>query len=136
MSTAWRRLFQRQEFKPVLGWTKALEITKNHKTGFAHPHIHALLMVKPSYFTPGYVSQAKWTELWRESLRIDYTPVVHVKAIKDNPQALKTAVFEVFKYALKPGDLADDKEWFLACMGQICKKRLVSTGGVLKGILR
>jgi len=95
-----------------------------------------LLMVQPSYFGKCYVTQARWTDLWQECLRVDYTPIVHVKAIKDAPEALKTAIFETLKYTLKPSDLADDREWFLACMGQLLKRRLIMTGGALKGILR
>ena len=137
MSQAWRRLFQRREFRSVLGWIRALEVTKNHKTGYAHPHVHALLMVRPSYFTGAYyVTQPRWAELWAESLRIDYTPIVDVKAIKDTPEALRGAVFETLKYSLKPSDLADDQDWFLSLMGQLLKRRLISSGGVLKGVLR
>jgi len=136
MSEAWHRFSRRKEFRAVLGWVKAIEITKNHKTGYAHPHVHVLLMVQPSYFGKCYVTQARWTDLWQECLRVDYTPIVHVKAIKDNPEALKTAVFETLKYTLKPSDLADDKDWFLTAMAQLLKRRLVMTGGALKGILR
>lgn len=137
MSQAWHRILKRKEFRSVQGWIRTLEVTKNHTTNYAHPHIHALLMVRPSYFTgPYYVSQSRWADLWREGLRIDYTPVVHIKAIKDKPEALKTAVFEVLKYSLKPSDLADDQDWFLSLMGQLQKRRLISSGGVLKGVLR
>ena len=136
MSQAWHRILKRQEFKPVQGWIRTLEITKNHATNYAHPHIHALLMVRPGYFGPYYVTQARWAELWAESLRIDYTPVVDVRAIKDRPEALRGAVFETLKYSLKPSDLADDQDWFLSLMGQLLKRRLISSGGVLKGVLR
>jgi len=136
MAQAWHRLLKRKEFRSVLGWVRALEVTKNHKNGSAHPHVHALLMVRPSYFTGAYyVTQPRWAELWAESLRIDYTPIVDVKAIKDTPEALRGAVFETLKYSLKPGDLADSQEWFLTCMAQLQKRRLISSGGVLKGIL-
>lgn len=136
MSKAWDRFSRRKEFKPVLGWVKAVEVTKNHKTDYAHPHLHALLMVRPGYFGPYYVTQARYSELWQESLRVDYTPVVDVRAVKDKPEDLRRAIGEVLKYSLKPSDLADDKEWFLSAMGQLFKRRLVMSGGVLKGILR
>ena len=135
MAQAWHRILKRKEFRAVLGWIRALEVTKNHKTGYAHPHIHALLMVRPSYFTHGYVTQPRWAELWAESLRIDYTPVVDIKAVKDKPDALKVAVYETLKYTLKASDLADSQDWFLSCMAQLQKRRLISSGGVLKGIL-
>ena len=49
----------------------------------AHPHFHALLLVKPSYFKgQGYIKQGDWTEMWRKALRADYLPSVNVKAVK------------------------------------------------------
>lgn len=73
-----------------------------HKKGFnpsrlklelstkVHPHFHALLMVNPSYFTHGYISQKQWRELWRESLRVEYDPSVDIKVVK--PIEQKTTV--------------------------------------------
>ncbi len=88
MNKAWQRLSQRKEFKGVLGWVKAVEITRNNDPdspwfNTAHPHFHALLMVKPSYFTgKSYVSHDRWVHTWRQCLRADYDPSVRVQAIK------------------------------------------------------
>ena len=41
---------------------------------------HVVLVVKPSYFTSRYyLSQARWTELWKRATGIDYTPIVDVR---------------------------------------------------------
>ena len=40
----------------------------------AHPHYHALLLVKPSYFTKNYIKQSEWVEMWQKALRADYAP--------------------------------------------------------------
>ena len=49
----------------------------------AHPHFHALLLVKPSYFKgQGYIKQGDWVEMWSKALRADYLPSVNVKAVK------------------------------------------------------
>ena len=48
----------------------------------AHPHFHALLLVKPSYFTINYIKQGDWVEMWAKALRADYSPSVNVKAVK------------------------------------------------------
>ena len=48
----------------------------------AHPHFHALLLVKPSYFTINYTKQGDWVEMWAKALRADYLPSVNVKAVK------------------------------------------------------
>lgn len=88
MNKAWTRLSQRKQFKTILGWVRAVEITRNtDKDSWsfdtAHPHFHVLLMVKPSYFTgKSYVSHTQWVQTWRECLRVDYDPTVHVQVIK------------------------------------------------------
>ena len=150
MNKAWGRLSKRKNF-PAEGWIKSVEVTRNPSTGEAHPHIHALLMVKPSYFKTGYLSQAKWTELWKSCLRVDYQPVVHVKAVKlrrgaDDPEeALKVAIVEVTKYVTKPGDLTGDSrtaaitpadvEWLEELTRQLHKMRSIAIGGVLKNFM-
>ena len=48
----------------------------------AHPHYHALLLVKPSYFTKNYIKQSEWVEMWQKALRADYAPSVNVKTVK------------------------------------------------------
>jgi hypothetical protein len=64
-------------------FVKTVEVTRGKTpVGSAHPHFHVLMMVKPSYFTHGYLSQAKWVEMWQKSLRIDYKPILDVQALK------------------------------------------------------
>lgn len=80
MSESWQRLSQRKQF-PALGWLRTTEVTRG-KDGTAHPHFHALLMVNSNYFKKHYISQKKWIELWRESLRVEYDPSVRVNVVK------------------------------------------------------
>lgn len=80
MNEAWQRLTQRKVW-PAIGFIRSLEITRGDD-GSAHPHFHCLLAVKPSYFGKNYLSTAKWAELWREALRIDYTPICDVRIVK------------------------------------------------------
>jgi hypothetical protein len=108
-----------------------------------HPHFHVLLMVKPSYFHKGYLSQAKWTELWAASLRIDYTPVVHVKKVNPAPghegrlgADIAAAVLEVLKYGVKESDLMGDRDWLVELTRQLHKTRAVAIGGILRNYLR
>lgn len=130
MNKAWERMSKRKAF-PAIGFARSTEITKA-KDGKAHPHFHALLMVGPGYFTGKYyLTQADWTELWRKSLRIDYTPIVNVKAVKNRrrraqaqndvivpldgsnaseailaaSEEISSGIVEVFKYSVKPEDL-------------------------------
>ena len=83
MSKAWKRLTDRKQFIAD-GWLKNVEVTRS-ADDYAHPHIHAVLMVPTTYFKGDhYLSQKKWTALWRESMRLDYDPIVHVQVIKSN----------------------------------------------------
>lgn len=147
MNAGWQRLKDRKEFAPVLGWVRTTEVTRG-PDGSAHPHFHALVMVPPSWFTRQYVKQARWVELWRDCMRLDYLPVVDVRAVKERaPEAAQTAsdaraaalqraVAETLKYSVKPGDMTADAKWFLELTRQTHKRRFVATGGALKDVLR
>ena len=133
MNEAWGRLRKRKEFKLVDGWIRATEITRG-KDGSAHPHFHCLLMVKPSYFKgQSYVKQDAWRDAWRTAMRLDYDPVVDVRAVKGD---LAEAVPETFKYTAKPSDIMHDLEWLHEYLNQVHKKRLMATGGALKDVLK
>ena len=85
MNDSWQRLIQTKRFKSgVAGFLRTTEVTRgNDGDMMAHPHFHALLLVKPSYFKgQGYIKQADWVEMWAKALRADYLPSVNVKAVK------------------------------------------------------
>lgn len=132
MSEAWNRLRLRPEFRPITGFVRTTEVTKG-ADGSAHPHFHCLLLVRPSYFGKSYVTQSRWVELWKECARLDYNPVVDVRAVKGE---LSKAVQETLKYAVKPSDMESDAEWFLEMTRQVHKLRFVATGGVLRDVLK
>lgn len=137
MNEAWNRLRLRKDFKTVQGWVRSTEITKGENNS-AHPHFHALLMVPPSYFNgKNYLSQSGWTDLWKECLRIDYTPIVDVRAVKDKKggQDMDAAI-EVLKYAVKPDDLVDNADWLLELTKQTQHLRFLAAGGALKNAIK
>ena len=138
MNTSFHRLTKRPEFRwNTIGWIRSTEVTKG-RDGSAHPHFHVLMMVRPSYFGKGYVTQARWTELWRESARLDYTPIVHVQAVKNrrgSEHPLRGAIAETLKYSTKPEDLMD-RDWLLELTSQVYKLRFIGSGGLLKDVLR
>ncbi len=47
------------------------------------------MMVKPGYFSNGYLSKEKWVELWKSFLKVDYAPSIHVKAVSKGQDLLK-----------------------------------------------
>ena len=87
-----------------------------------HPHFHAMLLVKSTYFNRDYINQAEWTDMWIKAMRLDYYPQVDIRAVKPNPRKtvdenkakLHGAVLETFKYSVKPSDMLaydDSGEW-------------------------
>jgi plasmid rolling circle replication initiator protein Rep len=136
LSKSWHS-FTKRNF-PADGWVRSLEVTRG-KDGTAHPHYHCLLMVPKAYFFEGsYLSQAAWTDKWRSALRIDYTPVVNIKAVKPNSEdrgGLPGAVCETLKYSVKPADLVADRDWLLGITQQMHNVRSFATGGIIKTYL-
>lgn len=119
-------------------------------TNYAHPHFHILMMVPSGYFTTkgGYLSHERWMDLWRKCLRVDYDPVVNIKAIKPkSPNATFDALKEALKYSLKPEDLVVDPKkltpaqvidrdnWLVELTNQLHKTKAVSLGGIFKKYL-
>ena len=133
LNKAWQRISQRKMF-PGVGWLRSTEITKS-ENGLAHPHFHCLLMVKPSYFGKYYIKQVEWVNLWKSCLRVDYEPVVDIKAIKRDCQPTRL-IPEILKYCVKESDLICDRQWFFELTNQMHNIRTVATGGIIKECLR
>lgn len=133
MHESFKRLTKLKEF-PAIGWLKSTEVTRGWD-GSAHPHFHCLLLVSASYFGKNYIKQDEWAKLWQSSLRVDYTPVMDVQAVKKGQQPMQL-VPELLKYCTKESDLVADREWFLELTRQMHKTRCISTGGVLKKYLK
>lgn len=115
MTKAFNKMNQRKAFKQVVkGYFRSLEITYNKEEDKYHPHFHMILAVNDSYFTDSryYLSQKDWTNLWKDCLKIDYTPIVDVRRIReDNNKGFGKAVAETAKYTVKAEDflIRDEK---------------------------
>lgn len=133
MNKSWQRLVQRKSF-PAIGWLRSTEVTRG-KDGSAHPHFHCLLLVPSSYFGGNYLKQSDWVEMWRSALRIDYNPIMDIRAVKKGKQPM-CLVAELIKYCVKESDLIANRQWFLEFTKQIHKMKCVTTGGVLKEYLK
>jgi len=145
MAKAWQRLSQLNIW-PAIGWVRSVEITRG-RDGSAHPHYHCLLMVPPTYFKADYLKQNSWAELWQQSLRINYRPVVDVRVVRPERRLASGkvvpaswniwgAVVEILKYAVKPSDMVRDHRWFLTLVDEVHKTRAVAIGGVLKKYIK
>lgn len=108
MTKAFNKMNQRKAFKQAIkGYFRSLEITYNKKDNTYHPHFHMILAVNKNYFTDDriYLSQEKWTSLWKSCLKVDYTPIVDVRRIKtDDNKGFGKAVAETAKYTVKAED--------------------------------
>lgn len=120
----------------LLGYMKAEEITYNAERDDFHPHIHAILEVRPTYFSgDGYIKQKDWTALWRAALGVDYDPLVDVRNIKGGTAK---AVAEVAKYPVKMDSILKiaDRDRAAKALTQlytaIFRRRLVTFGGDFK----
>lgn len=124
-------------------------------TDEVHPHYHVLGLVPASYFGKAYLKQEDWTDMWKQSLRIDYDPIVHIQTVKNkkgkaaimNPEDIETddsgmikGICETLKYTIKEADLVgkfcndDDinSNWLKEITVQLYRARRVDYGGVLK----
>jgi len=115
---AFKKLTERKEYKALAhGHFRCLEVTRNWITDEYHPHFHVIIAVNKSYFTDSrkYLSNEKWTSLWKDCMGLDYTPVVDVRKIKppgdaddaSEPFSIRyaKAVAEVAKYTVKVDDI-------------------------------
>lgn len=99
--------------RAVTGWVRTIEITRNADTGLWHVHLHVLCIVKPEYFSVRaklYLTQEAWRSLWKRSARLDYDPVVDVRAIRNLGGGVfddvgRRSLFEVTKYCVKPSSV-------------------------------
>ena len=122
MQEGWNR-FRGLSFFPTSYWFKRTEITVGASPGgagllggplMAHPHFHVMLLVPPSYFGKKYVKQTRWQQEWEMAMRLDYTPVIDVRAAKSKKGSggsaindSKAAAIEAAKYASKATQLLE-----------------------------
>jgi plasmid rolling circle replication initiator protein Rep len=133
MNSGFKRLSELKDF-PAIGWLRSTEVTRG-RDGNAHPHFHCLLLVPTTYFGAGYLSKAKWIEMWQKSMRLDYKPVLDIQAVQQGKYPMDL-VPELLKYCTKESDMVADREWFLELTRQMHKMRSIATGGVLKEYLK
>lgn len=147
MNMAFNRLMDYKKIqKNMLGYLKATEVTVNSIDGSYNQHLHILVFVRPSYFKgtgDNYISQKELTDFWKKALKIDYIPIVNIKAVKAKTNKKEknviAAVYETAKYPVKSIDyLTDNHEENLQRVDDLeiglKRKRLISFGGIFKEI--
>lgn len=139
LTKSFDRLFKRVKVqRNLLGYLRSVEVTHNEDDNTYHPHIHVLMMVRPSYFSGkgnNYISHKEWGEMWSQSLKVDYTPMVDIRTVKEKGKGLKGAVLETAKYPTKPIKLdIDNKQVVNDLYNGLYRKRQLGYGGLFKTI--
>lgn len=138
LTKSFDRLFKRTKVqKNLIGFLRSVEVTHNEEEDTYHPHIHVLLMVKSSYFKSksDYISQEEWGDMWSQSLKVDYVPMVDIRAVKETGKGLKGAILETAKYPTKPIKLdVENKQVVDDLYNGLYRKRQLGYGGLFKKI--
>ncbi|MGT2757718.1 protein rep [Streptococcus ovuberis] len=138
LTKSFDRLFKRAKIqRNLLGYLRSIEVTYNELTNEYHPHIHVLLFVKSSYFknADNYLSQEEWGDLWAKSLKVDYIPMVDIRAVKDQGKGLQGAILETAKYPTKPFKLSLENAHVVEDLyNGLYRKRQLGYGGIFKEI--
>ena len=141
MIKAYDKLFKRSIVKKVfVGAYRALEVTHNAETDSFHPHFHIILAVHKYYFTSrDYIKTEDISALWRDSMGLDYNPVVDIRKIKaDSSKGIEHAVAETAKYTVKDSDyiIAEDTNLMdkiiFVLDEALSGRRLISYRGIFK----
>jgi plasmid rolling circle replication initiator protein Rep len=121
--------------KAFRGYFRSLECKRALDTEMWHPHIHALIAVKPSYFASrDYIRHDRLRELWSRAVRADYLPQVEIHKIRGD---VGNAACEVAKYTIKGDEyiFPDNLEYsqkLVALLDVVLKNRRFATwGGVM-----
>ena len=138
LTASFDRLFRRAKVKKnLIGYLRSVEVTHNESTNEYHPHIHVLLMVRPNYFNgkSNYITQDEWGKMWSQSLKVDYIPMVDMRAVKEKGKGLKGAILETAKYPTKPIKMElENKQVVDDLYNGLYRKRQFGYGGIFKTI--
>ncbi|MCE2288012.1 protein rep, partial [Streptococcus thermophilus] len=136
LTKSFDRLFRRAKVKKnLLGYLRSVEVTHNENDNTYHPHIHVLMMVRPSYFQSkkDYITQKEWSDMWSQSLKVDYVPMIDIRTVKETGKGLRGAVLETAKYPTKPIKLdVENKQVVDDLYNGLYRKRQLGYGGLFK----
>ena len=130
-----RKLTSSREIKPhLIGSFRGIHIKYNPTQDTHMVHIHALLGMKATYQSRGYLTRDKWRKVWKEAVRIPSAEQVRVKRLEPelNNSLIALAVNKGI-YAMKPMQKDDWTPTGLAAFYSYTKdKRLTAYTGKFK----
>ncbi|HEX3553590.1 MAG TPA: protein rep [Thermoanaerobaculia bacterium] len=132
MHEAFARLKDRKRW-PGIAWFRFTEVARSGE--LVQPHIHAVVLVKPSYFNgQNYLSRAAWAELWMDCARLPFSPEVDCQLVgrDDEENRLTGCIYYASKIEefLKK-EQEQDCEWLAKVTLHLKRLRLVQSGGDL-----
>lgn len=121
----WRRKKDYYENKGL----KVGDLEPNYDT--YNPHFHVVLVVNKSYFkdTKKYISQERWLELWKKSMRDERITQVDIRKAKLNNYK---EVYELSKYSAKDADYLINKPVFKVFYKALKGKQVLVFSGLFK----
>ena len=131
MYRRWRDMVKLPQLRAWVGWLRSTEVTYSPELRNFHPHIHALIAVRPTYWSGrAYVSQRVAQALWGAG-------IVDIRRVRD----IERGVAEVAKYAVKPLDFdrvdaARAADVYRVLRTALHGRRLIQTGGCIRSALR
>ena len=138
LTKSFDRLFRRAKVKKnLIGYLRSVEVTHNEDDNSYHPHIHVLMMVRPSFFQSkkDYITQKEWSDMWSQSLKVDYVPMVDIRTVKEKGKGMRGAILETAKYPTKPIKLdIENKQVVDDLYNGLYRKRQLGFGGLFKTI--
>ncbi|MCE2321014.1 protein rep, partial [Streptococcus thermophilus] len=82
-----------------------------------------------------YITQKEWGEMWSQSLKVDYFPMIDIRTVKETGKGLRGAVLETAKYPTKPIKLdVENKQVVDDLYNGLYRKRQLGYGGLFKTI--
>lgn len=134
---SWDRFCKLKEIKESFdGIIRSTEITYNAYQKNYHPHIHALVLCNENYFKKFYITQNRLKELWKSAAKLDYNPIVDIKAVTTEAGIPKKATIETLKYAIKPTAYKMEATVTQTLLYALKNRRLISYSGEFAKIRR
>lgn len=134
MAEGWRRLTQLRIW-PAFGWVRKLMVDYS-KEFHARPRYSCLMIVHPYYLHDGPLAPHEWAELWQDSLRYGYRPVVEVQ--QTNTVKIQQRGWEI----TTPSIAVPDNNSTQACRylwgltNAVWKEKTLTSGGCMKQFLK
>ncbi len=128
---SWHKFMRRKRYACWADNVRKLEVTYNRERDDYHPHLHALVYVRPGYFKgKTYISQAQLLEDWRAVTKQPEITQVDLRRCRDRGES--NGIVEVAKYTVKASDYNHSQDVFNTMYKALKHTRLMTFGGQCK----